>query len=313
MKPHLLLIDNYDSFTYNLVQAFLVLGAEVSVYRNDALTPQAAQALAPSHLCISPGPGTPYDAGVSMDMIRAFAGRIPVLGVCLGHQSIVEVFGGKVVRAERLMHGKTSLVQPRRAHAVRRTAAAVRSRALPLPDRSACEPAGAARGERAHRGRGDHGGAPSHAQRRGRAVSSGEHPHAAGPDAAEQLPAVRRGGARRGMSAAPGHDDRARAAAAAARAAQSLAGAGRGSARAALRCADAARHGGRAAGGARGQGSGRRRRSAAWRRPCGVWRAGRPCPPGCARSISSAPVAMLPGASTSRPARRCSPPPAAYR
>jgi len=110
VKPHLLLIDNYDSFTYNLVQAFLVLGAQVSVYRNDALTPQAALALAPTHLCISPGPGTPYDAGVSMDMIRTFAGRIPVLGVCLGHQSIFEVFGGKVVRAERLMHGKTSLV-----------------------------------------------------------------------------------------------------------------------------------------------------------------------------------------------------------
>jgi anthranilate synthase/aminodeoxychorismate synthase-like glutamine amidotransferase len=109
-RPRLLLIDNYDSFTYNLVQAFLVLGAEVSVYRNDALTPQEALALAPSHLCISPGPGTPYDAGVSMDMIRAFSGRIPVLGVCLGHQSIVEVFGGKVVRAGRLMHGKTSLV-----------------------------------------------------------------------------------------------------------------------------------------------------------------------------------------------------------
>ena len=109
--PRLLLIDNYDSFTYNLVQAFLVLGAQVSVYRNDALTPAAALALAPSHLCISPGPGTPYDAGVSMDMIRAFAGRIPVLGVCLGHQSIVEVFGGRVVRAARLMHGKTSLVR----------------------------------------------------------------------------------------------------------------------------------------------------------------------------------------------------------
>jgi anthranilate synthase/aminodeoxychorismate synthase-like glutamine amidotransferase len=107
----LLLIDNYDSFTYNLVQGFLVLGAEVSVYRNDALSTEAALALAPSHLCISPGPGTPYDAGVSMDMIRAFAGRIPVLGVCLGHQSIVEVFGGKVVRAGRLMHGKTSQVQ----------------------------------------------------------------------------------------------------------------------------------------------------------------------------------------------------------
>ncbi|HVW69736.1 MAG TPA: aminodeoxychorismate/anthranilate synthase component II [Steroidobacteraceae bacterium] len=111
MKPRLLLIDNYDSFTYNLVQAFLVLGADVHVYRNDALTVVEALAFAPSHLCISPGPGTPYDAGVSMDMIRAFAGRLPVLGVCLGHQSIVEVFGGKVVRAGRLMHGKTSVIQ----------------------------------------------------------------------------------------------------------------------------------------------------------------------------------------------------------
>jgi anthranilate synthase component 2/para-aminobenzoate synthetase component 2 len=110
VTPRLLLIDNYDSFTYNLVQAFLVLGAEVLVERNDAITVEQALALAPSHLCISPGPGTPYDAGVSMAMIRAFAGRVPVLGVCLGHQSIVEVFGGKVVRAQRLMHGKTSRV-----------------------------------------------------------------------------------------------------------------------------------------------------------------------------------------------------------
>ena len=111
MSPRLLLIDNYDSFTYNLVQAFLVLGAEVRVYRNDAITVADALALAPTHLCISPGPGTPYDAGVSMDMIRGFAGKVPVLGVCLGHQSIVEVFGGKVVRAGRLMHGKTSIVR----------------------------------------------------------------------------------------------------------------------------------------------------------------------------------------------------------
>ncbi|HWG31578.1 MAG TPA: aminodeoxychorismate/anthranilate synthase component II [Steroidobacteraceae bacterium] len=111
MSPRLLLIDNYDSFTYNLVQAFLVLGADVRVYRNDAISVSEALALAPTHLCISPGPGTPYDAGVSMDMIRAFAGKVPVLGVCLGHQSIVEVFGGKVVRAGRLMHGKTSLVR----------------------------------------------------------------------------------------------------------------------------------------------------------------------------------------------------------
>ena len=106
----LLLVDNYDSFTYNLVQAFLVLDAEVLVRRNDAITIEQAQALQPTHLCISPGPGTPRAAGVSMDMIRAFAGHIPVLGVCLGHQSIVEVFGGDVVRAGRLMHGKVSPV-----------------------------------------------------------------------------------------------------------------------------------------------------------------------------------------------------------
>ena len=111
MTARLLLIDNYDSFTYNLVQAFLVLGADVHVYRNDAMTVEEALAFAPSHLCISPGPGTPYDAGVSMDMIRSFAGKVPVLGVCLGHQSMVEVFGGKVVRAGRLMHGKTSIIQ----------------------------------------------------------------------------------------------------------------------------------------------------------------------------------------------------------
>ena len=109
-SPRLLLIDNYDSFTYNLVQAFLVIGADVHVYRNDQITVEQAQALAPTHLCISPGPGTPRDAGVSMDMIRAFAGKIPVFGVCLGHQSIVEVFGGDVVRAGRLMHGKVSPV-----------------------------------------------------------------------------------------------------------------------------------------------------------------------------------------------------------
>jgi anthranilate synthase/aminodeoxychorismate synthase-like glutamine amidotransferase len=110
VNVRLLLIDNYDSFTYNLVQAFLVLGAQVDVHRNDQISVADAQHLAPTHLCISPGPGTPRDAGVSMQMISAFAGRLPVLGVCLGHQSIVEVFGGKVVRAGRLMHGKTSPV-----------------------------------------------------------------------------------------------------------------------------------------------------------------------------------------------------------
>lgn len=106
----LLLIDNYDSFTYNVVQAFLVLGAEVLVHRNDEITIEQALALEPTHLCISPGPGKPVDAGVSMKMIETLAGRVPVFGICLGHQSLVEVFGGKVVRAGRLMHGKTSLV-----------------------------------------------------------------------------------------------------------------------------------------------------------------------------------------------------------
>jgi anthranilate synthase/aminodeoxychorismate synthase-like glutamine amidotransferase len=108
--PRLLLIDNYDSFTYNLVQAFLVLGAEVQVHRNDAISVAAARALAPTHLCISPGPGEPTAAGVSIAMIEAFAGRIPVLGVCLGHQAITVAFGGRVVRNFRLMHGKTSLI-----------------------------------------------------------------------------------------------------------------------------------------------------------------------------------------------------------
>ena len=108
--PKLLLIDNYDSFTYNLVQAFLVLGAEVDVRRNDAIRVDEALALDPSHLVISPGPGTPRDAGVSLAMITAFAGRRPILGVCLGHQALVEAFGGRVVRAGRLMHGKVSPV-----------------------------------------------------------------------------------------------------------------------------------------------------------------------------------------------------------
>jgi len=111
VSAKLLLIDNYDSFTYNLVQAFLVLGADVRVHRNDRIGVEEAEAIEPTHLCISPGPGTPADSGVSMRMIERFAGRIPVLGVCLGHQAIVEVFGGAVVRAPRLMHGKASSVR----------------------------------------------------------------------------------------------------------------------------------------------------------------------------------------------------------
>jgi len=107
----MLLIDNYDSFTYNLVQAFAALGAEVIVHRNDAITVDEARALSPTHLVISPGPGRPEEAGVSLEMIAAFAESIPVLGVCLGHQCLVTHFGGDIVRAERLMHGKTSMVK----------------------------------------------------------------------------------------------------------------------------------------------------------------------------------------------------------
>ncbi len=110
MTARMLLIDNYDSFTYNLVQAFAALGAEVLVHRNDAISVAAALALEPTHLVISPGPGRPESAGHSMAMIDAFAGKIPLLGVCLGHQCLVQSLGGDIVRAERLMHGKTSLV-----------------------------------------------------------------------------------------------------------------------------------------------------------------------------------------------------------
>jgi len=110
MSTRLLLVDNYDSFTYNLVQGFLVLGASVQVFRNDEIAVEAALELEPTHLCISPGPGSPREAGISIGMIRAFGGRAPVLGVCLGHQCIVEAFGGDVVRAKRLMHGKASIV-----------------------------------------------------------------------------------------------------------------------------------------------------------------------------------------------------------
>jgi anthranilate synthase/aminodeoxychorismate synthase-like glutamine amidotransferase len=111
MSARILLVDNYDSFTYNLVQAFLVLGAEVLVYRNDTVSVAAGLALEPTHLVISPGPGRPEDAGVSLAMIGAFAGRRPILGVCLGHQCIVEHFAGRVISAAHLMHGKTSSVR----------------------------------------------------------------------------------------------------------------------------------------------------------------------------------------------------------
>ncbi len=106
----LLMIDNYDSFTYNLVQYFGELGEEVAVYRNDEITLEEIRELAPARLVISPGPCTPNEAGISVDAILAFAGELPILGVCLGHQSIGQAFGGRIVHARALMHGKTSLI-----------------------------------------------------------------------------------------------------------------------------------------------------------------------------------------------------------
>ena len=107
----LLMLDNYDSFTYNLVRYFRELGAEVEVYRNDALSLQDIEAMQPSQLVISPGPCTPNEAGISLAAIEYFAGQLPILGVCLGHQSIGQVFGADVVRAKQVMHGKTSMVK----------------------------------------------------------------------------------------------------------------------------------------------------------------------------------------------------------
>ena len=107
----LLMIDNYDSFTYNLVQYFGELGEDVRTYRNDEITIEAIEQLKPTRICISPGPCTPHEAGVSVPVLQHFAGKVPILGVCLGHQSIGAAFGGKVIRAKQVMHGKTSPIE----------------------------------------------------------------------------------------------------------------------------------------------------------------------------------------------------------
>jgi anthranilate synthase/aminodeoxychorismate synthase-like glutamine amidotransferase len=107
----ILMIDNYDSFTYNLVQYLEELGEELKVYRNDKITVAEIEKLNPSRIVISPGPGIPHDAGISEEVIKHFSGKLPILGVCLGHQAIGEVFGGKIVRAKSIMHGKTSPIR----------------------------------------------------------------------------------------------------------------------------------------------------------------------------------------------------------
>ena len=110
MTPRLLLVDNYDSFTHNLAHMFEELGAEVVVYRNDAIDADAAERLEPTHLVISPGPGRPENAGATVEIIKRLGPRVPTLGVCLGHQAIVQAFGGEVGEAKRLVHGKASLI-----------------------------------------------------------------------------------------------------------------------------------------------------------------------------------------------------------
>ena len=129
----IVMIDNYDSFTYNLVQYLRQLGAEVAVYRNDAITLAELAALNPAGIVISPGPGRPESAGISLETIREFSGKLPLLGVCLGHQSIAHAFGGKIVSAKRLMHGKTSTVTADGKGIVQGDLRALPGHALPQP------------------------------------------------------------------------------------------------------------------------------------------------------------------------------------
>ena len=150
----ILVIDNYDSFTYNLVQRLGELGAEIKVFRNDKITACEAEALAPSHLIVSPGPCTPNEAGISNDVIRHFAGKIPVLGVCLGHQCIADAFGGKVTRADREGEPDPS----RWEDGLSRPAQPVCRDAVPFADRPGRRRAERVRGDGVDRaGEGDHG------------------------------------------------------------------------------------------------------------------------------------------------------------
>ncbi len=159
----LLMIDNYDCFTYNLVQYFGELGEEVKVFRNDAITLKEIAAMKPARIVISPGPCTPAEAGISVAAIKEFAGKIPLLGVCLGHQSIGAAFGGEIVHAKQLMHGKTSPVN----HDGKGVFAGLPNPAdrdpLPLAGDPARDAAGLPRNHGLDRGRRNHGRAPSRA------------------------------------------------------------------------------------------------------------------------------------------------------
>ena len=172
----LLMIDNYDSFTYNLVQYLGELGADVHVQRNDAITLEQIAAWQPEQIVISPGPCTPTEAGISVPLIERFAGKIPILGVCLGHQAIGQAFGGRIVRAQRVMHGKVSPITHDGGGVFAGLANPLDRDALSFAGDRARVDAGLPRGHRDQRRRRDHGRAPSRARGRGRPVSSGGDP-----------------------------------------------------------------------------------------------------------------------------------------
>jgi anthranilate synthase/aminodeoxychorismate synthase-like glutamine amidotransferase len=178
----LLILDNYDSFTYNLVQYFGELGAEMKVFRNDVITVEEVKALKPERICISPGPCTPNEAGISCELIKELGSTTPILGVCLGHQSIGQVYGGDVVRADRLMHGKTSPI-----HHSGKNAEPFRSHTLPFAHRETRDAAGLFGNHRLDRRRGNHGTDAQGASGPRRAVPPGIHPHAGWQEAAGEF------------------------------------------------------------------------------------------------------------------------------
>ncbi len=187
VPARVVVIDNYDSFTFNLVQYIETLGARADVRLNDRTTVAEVQAAGADGVLLSPGPGTPDDAGITLELIARLAGEVPLLGVCLGHQAIAQAYGGKVVRAERLMHGKTSPIEHDGRgvfQGLPSPFAATRYHSLLVQRSSVASLPG---NQRPHRGRRDHGPAPPGAPGGGRTVPSREHPHRARADADEEL------------------------------------------------------------------------------------------------------------------------------
>ena len=186
----LILIDNYDSFTYNLVHFLGELGAPCEVIRNDKITADEVLKKKPKAIVLSPGPCTPNEAGICLDLIAKAGGKVPLLGVCLGHQAIGQVYGGKVIRAPEPLHGKLSTIRHTDEGVFKGLPEQIRRHALSLADRRAQKPARRARGDGRDAGRAHHGPAAQDASRARRAVPSREHRLAAGPRPARQLPSA---------------------------------------------------------------------------------------------------------------------------